>query len=174
MVKFRVPTWSKRTVFRRLPDGEETVATPTDGWHVVQVPAGVTAIRVAFDMTPRLEDSDRLPSDDRRDYRFGRWRVGRDSAALFRTTPAARLFRGPLLLAKAKVVDDDDADILRADLNKGGWKVTLKPFLNDFVMGAWEATFTRGTEVYRTNVCDFPSAGDSLLPDGANAFSIFF
>ena len=173
-VKFRVPTWSKRTVFRRLPDGEETVATPTDGWHVVQVPAGVTAIRVAFDMTPRLEDSDRLPSDDRSDYRFGRWRVGRDSAALFRTTPAARLFRGPLLLAKAKVVGDDDADILRADLNKGGWKVTLKPFLNDRVMGAWEATFTRGTEVYRTNVCDFPSAGDSLLPDGANAFSIFF
>ena len=129
------------------------------------VPAGVTAIRMAFDMTPRLEDSDRLPSDCKRDYRYGRWRVGRDSDALFRTTPAARLFRGPLLLAKAKVVGDDDADILRADLNKGGWKVTLKPFPNDYVMGAWEATFTRGTEVYRTKVCDFPSAGDSLLPD---------
>ena len=134
----------------------------------------MTAIRVAFDMTPRLEDSDRLPSDDRSDYRFRRWRVGRDSDALFRTTPAARLFHGPLLLAKAKVVGDGDADILRADLNKGGWKVTLKPFPNDYVMGAWEATFTRGTEVYRTKVCDFPSAGDSLLPDGANAFSIFF
>ena len=59
-------------------------------------------------------------------------------------------------------------------MNKGGWKVKLRPFLEDRVMGAWEATFTRGTEVYKTNVCDFPSAGDSLLPVGANAFSIFF
>ena len=67
-----------------------------------------------------------------------------------------------------------EADILRADLNKGGWKVKLRPFLDDRVMGAWEATFTRGKEVYKTNVCDFPSAGDSLLPIGANAFSIFF
>ena len=140
----------------------------------MQVPAGVTAITVKFDMTPRLEDSDRAPSEDRTDYRYGRWKVARDMDRLFRTTPAARLFRGPLLLAKAKVVVDDETDILRADLNKGGWKVKLRPFLADRVMGAWEATFTRGTEVYKTNVCDFPSAGDSLLPVSANAFSIFF
>ncbi len=172
-VKFRLPAWSKRTVFRRLPDGEDETVADGD-WYTARVPAGVTAITVKFDMTPRLEDSGRLPSNDRSDYRFLRWNAGRDSAKLFRTTPAARLFRGPLLLAKAKVVGDDDVDILRADLNKGGWTVTLKPFLNDRVMGAWTATFRRGTEVYTTNVCDFPSAGDCLLPDGANAFSIFF
>ena len=153
--------------------GAETSVASGD-WHTVQVPAGVTAITVKFDMTPRLEDSDRAPSDVRTDYRYGRWNVGRDTARIFRTTPAARLFRGPLLLAKAKAVGDDEADILRADLNKGGWKVKLRPFVDDRVMGAWEATFTRGTEVYKTNVCDFPSAGDSLLPIGANAFSIFF
>ena len=172
-VKFRLPPWSKTTVFRRLPDGAETSVASGD-WHAVQVPAGVTAITVKFDMTPSLEDSDRAPSDVRTDYRFGRWKVTRDMDRLFRTTPAARLFRGPLLLAKAKVVGDDEADILRADLNKGGWKVKLRPILEDRVMGAWEATFTRGAEVYKTNVCDFPSAGDSLLPVGANAFSIFF
>ena len=172
-VKFRLPPWSKTTVFRRLPDGAETSVASGD-WHTVQVPAGVTAITVKFDMTPRLEDSDRAPSDDRTDYRYGRWNVGRDTARIFRTTPAARLFRGPLLLAKAKAVGDDEADILRADLNKGGWKVKLRPFVDDRVMGAWEATFTRGSEVYKTNVCDFPSAGDSLLPIDANAFSIFF
>ena len=172
-VKFRLPPWSKKTVFRRLPDGAETSVAPGD-WHTVQVPAGVTAITVKFDMTPRLEDSDRAPSDVRTDYRYGRWNVGRDTAQLFRTTPAARLFRGPLLLAKAKAVGDDEADILRADLNRGGWKVKLRPFVDDRVMGAWEATFTRRSKVYKTNVCDFPSAGDSLLPIGANAFSIFF
>ena len=172
-VRFRLPTWSKRTVFRRLPDGDEVVAACGD-WHTVQVPAGVTAITVAFDMTPRLEDSDRAPSDIRTDYRFGRWNAGKDMPALFRTTPAARLFRGPLLLAKSKNVGDDEQDILRADMNKGGWKVSLRRFQDDRVQGAWEATFTRDGETYRTNVCDFPSAGDSLLPLGANAFSIFF
>ena len=44
---------------------------------------------------------------------------------------------------------------------------------NMFAKGRW-ALGSDGTEVYRTNLCDFPSAGDSLLPDGANAFSIFF
>ena len=172
-VRFRLPPWSARTVFRRLPDGDDVVAARGD-WHTVQVPAGVTAITVAFDMTPRLEDSDRAPSDVRTDYRFGRWNAGKDMPALFRTTPAARLFRGPLLLAKSKNVGDDEQDILRADMNKGGWKVSLRSFQDDRVQGAWEATFTRDGKTYRTNVCDFPSAGDSLLPLGANAFSIFF
>ena len=70
-VKFRLPPWSKTTVFRRLPDGAETSVASGD-WHTVQVPAGVTAITVKFDMKPRLEDSDRAPSDDRTDYRYGR------------------------------------------------------------------------------------------------------
>ena len=143
-------------------------------WHTVQVPAGVTAVTVKFDMTPRIEDSDREPSTDLTDFRFRRWNAGRDMPGLFRTTPAARLFRGPLLLAKSKNVDDSEQDILRADMNKGGWKVSLRPYVEDRVMGAWEATFTRGAETYRTRVCDFPSAGDSLLPIDANAFSIFF
>ena len=117
----------------------------------------------------------RAASDDRTDYRFGRWNgSGRDARRLYRTTPAARLFRGPLLLAKSKNVGDTAEDILRADLNGGGWSVALRP-IDDFrVMGAWEATFTRGGETYVTSVCDFPSAGDALLPDGADQFSIFF
>ena len=69
---------------------------------------------------------------------------------------------------------DTAEDILRADLNKGGWKVKLRPISSDRVMGAWEAIFTRGKETYKTKVCDFPSAGDWLLEDGATAFSIFF
>jgi len=141
----------------------------------VQVPSGVTAISVKFDMTPRLEDSFREASDDRTDYRYWRWRGGGlDSEGLFRTTPAARLFRGPMLLAKSKVMGNNEADVLRTGLNRGGWDVSLKPISDDRVMGSWKATFRHGTEVYKTIVCDFPSAGDSLLPEGANAFSIFF
>ena len=52
--------------------------------------------------------------------------------------------------------------------------MTLRPFTDFRVMGAWEATFTRGDEKFAVSVCDFPSAGDELLPDGADYFSIFF
>lgn len=175
-VKFRLPPWSKRTLFTVLPAGAPKTLAPSDGdWYETQVPAGATSIRIAFDMTPRLEDSSRAASNEMRDYRFGRWNGGgRDARRLFRTTPAARLFRGPLLLAKSKNVGDTAEDILRADMNGGGWQVRLRPFGDDRVMGAWEATFTRGSEKYVTSVCDFPSAGDELLPDGADYFSIFF
>ena len=173
-VKFRLPPWSKRTTFAVLPAGKPVVP-PAGDWYETQVPAGVTVIKVAFDMAPRLEHSGRAACDDLTDYRFRRWNAdGRDARRLYRTTPAARLFRGPLLLAKSKNVNDTADDILRADLNGGDWSVTLRPFTDFRVMGAWEATFTRGDEKFAVSVCDFPSAGDELLPDGADYFSIFF
>ena len=172
-VKFRLPAWSKTVQVRQLPDTEfKTV--PAGDWYALDVPAGISAVTLKFDMAVRLEDSDRAASNEKDDYRFRRWQSGPHAAKIYRTTPAARLFRGPLLLAKSEIVGDTAEDILRADLNKGGWKVKLRPISSDRVMGAWEAIFTRGKETYKTKVCDFPSAGDWLLEDGATAFSIFF
>ena len=173
-VKFRLPAWSKHTVFGRKREAGETSCAPFAGWHVMHVPAGKSEVAIRFDMTPRLVDSDCACSDVRTDYRFQRWKSDRDSARLFRTTPAARLFRGPILLAKAKSIGDDEVDILRADMNKGGWSVLLEPIDVKSVMGAWEATFTKGDCTYKTRVCDFQSAGDSIVPEGTVAFSIFF
>lgn len=172
-VKFRVPAWSPKTVFRV---GDEVAeVTPATRWHEVKVPSGHTIVRIAFDLSPRLVDGTQAPYAGTDDYRYGRWKYGGpDSPGLFITEPAARLFRGPLLLAKSKNVGTAAGDILKRGLRGGGWRVKLRAFGDDRVQGAWEATFTRGAEVYKVNVCDFPSAGDELLPPGADYFSIFF
>ena len=172
-VKFRLPPWSKKTLLRKLPEFVD-LPVGTGDWMTLEVPAGSSSYRLAFDMTPRLEDSDREPNDEREDYRFRRWNDGPCVAKLYRTTPAARLFRGPLLLAKSELLGNTKEDILKADFNKGGWSVSLRPFKTNKVMGAWEATFTKGTQVYKTRVCDFPSAADWILEDDAMVFSIFF
>ena len=173
IVKFRLPPWSPTTVFRL---GDNVVELPASArWHEVKVCAGCSTIRIAFDLSPRLEDGNQAPYDGVEDYRFQRWNWGgQDSARLFRTMPAARLFRGPVLLAKSKNVGTKDEDILRTGLRGGGWKVALQPIDDSRVHGAWEAVFTRGQESYRVKVCDFASAGDELLPPDADYFSIFF
>ena len=175
-VKFRLPPWSKTVVFQDVA-GEVLATVPSDrAWHEIAVKPGRTAVRVRFDMTPRIETSERaLVGDFDRDYVLRRWcQDGEDLVGYYRTTPAARLYRGPLLLAKSKHVGDDEKDIFRTCLNSGGWTVSLEPVPNPHVQGAWHAVFTRGDEKYETNVCDFPSAGDADLPIGAAYFSIFF
>ena len=173
-LKLRVPPWSGRSVFRTA-SGREVAVSENAAWHEMDISVGTTEVVVAFDMSPRLVESALEPSERRDDFRFKRWvGGGKDFASLFRTTPAARLFRGPLLLAKAKAVGDEEGDILRSDMNDGGWRVCLRRIESDAVMGAWDAVFTRGGQEYRTRVCDFASAGDSLLPEGSVAFSIFF
>ena len=175
-VRFRLPPWSKTVCFQRLPE-EKSESVPSDkAWHDVVVKAGRTAIRVRFDMSPRIEPP-RAPIGDElvEKYAFRRWcQSGEDMTKYYRTTPAARLYLGPLLLAKSKNVGDGEDDIFRTCLNGGGWAVRLERMPNPHVQAAWRAAVTRGDETYETNVCDFPSAGDSNLPVGAAAFSIFF
>ena len=175
-VRFRLPPWSRTVVFQRLPGGESETVAPDGAWYDVDLKAGRTAIRVRFDMAPRIETSDRaLVGEFDEKYVRRRWcQGGADMAKYYRTTPAARLFLGPLLLAKSKNVGDGEDDIFRTCLNGGGWSVRLERTPNPHVQAAWHAVFTRGDETYETDVCDFPSAGDSDLPVGAAHFSIFF
>ena len=175
-VKFRLPPWSKVVAFQRLPDGEIETVAPEKIWHEVSISAGRTAIRVRFDMSPRIETSNRsLVGDFDREYVLRRWcQDGEDLVKYYRTTPAARLYRGPLLLAKSKNVGDSEEEIFKTCLNDGGWDVLLAPIPNPHVQGAWRAVFTRGDDRFETKVCDFPSAGDSNLPVGSAYFSIFF
>ena len=68
-VKFRLPAWSKTVQVRQLPDTEfKTV--PAGDWYALDVPAGISAVTLKFDMAVRLEDSDRAASNEKDDYRF--------------------------------------------------------------------------------------------------------
>ena len=143
---------------------------------MVQAPSGVTAIQIKFDMTPRLEDSGREPSEDRTDYRFGRWRAGRDSVSLFRTTPAARLFRGPLLLAKARRLGMTNEQLEDASTVIGkGYRPVLTRIASDRVMAAWDVRLVKdGAPDITAKACDYQSAADARFGDFLTWFTIWF
>ena len=97
-----------------------------------------------------------------------------EAGQYFRTTPAARLERGPLILAKAKAVGCTDKEIFDFEtVDARGFDATLEPIAATGVWGAWKATLTgHHGEKVETKVCDFQSASD--YEDVSNAFSIWF
>ena len=92
---------------------------------------------------------------------------------------AAALWRGPLLLAKAKRMGDAEETVFGAEtVNLKGYVPRLVA-LDDpgryGVWGAWEVELAKpGAESVRAKACDFMSAGDDPRGPGANAFSIWW
>lgn len=138
-----------------------------------------------FDMPPRIVERP-LPPDPLADEPWhwirsryatdGNRTVNRDVSASFRTTPAAMVWRGPLLLAKAKRAGATAAEIATPDtVNGRGFSVDATPLACDGVWGAWRLEFTKdGEKPFTVDVCDFQSAADDPLPEGADVFSIWF
>lgn len=145
---------------------------------------------LTFDMPPRLMERDGVVGDENdpaEKWMFNRHAdnhandIGRDVCAHYRKTSAATLWRGPLLLAKAKRVGDMEAEIFNpVTVNHGGYtvKLTSAPVSDREtfgVWGAWNVEFSKeGAETIRVKACDFQSAGDDPRGQGANAFSIWF
>ena len=165
-VLFRVPAWCRSLT---ICGGEICNRMDKPGWLEVKAPAGKSEWNLHFDMNPRIVDSNRAVVEkyDPRSPLVGRWARNedgdlgeRDLMPLLRKTPAAQLMWGPLLLAKSVKVGDTKADILDArTVNRGGWKLSLKPAdAVPGVWGAWKATFTKDGESRTFGVCDYPSA----------------
>ena len=141
--------------------------------------------RLRFRMRPRIVERVRQEDilHDEADkwmanrYVDGNRQSGQDVAALYREAPACTLWRGPLLLAKAKRAGATEAEILGSTTGDidSSWNVHAVPLRRDGVWGAWTLEFTSPTGVKkRVDVCDFESAGDAPYGRGANAFSIWF
>lgn len=172
-VEFRRPSWCKKMDVEPLSD---------DG----------KAYRLTFAMPARLVERDLPPEKPIGKDRLAWWaemrytaamdgKKGRDVRRLYLKTAAATLWRGPLLLAKAKRVGDTEAEIFPGrTVNLKGASVTLAPCGKAEaaawgVWGAWTATLAvPGEEPVRVKVCDFQSAGDDPRGEEANAFSIWF
>ena len=168
-VKFRRPGWC----------GKMDVAERGDGVY-----------ELTFAMPARLveRDCEIGPQDDPVEkWMFQRHADGkiqnanRDVCARYRRAPAATLWRGPLLLAKAKRVGDTEAQIFDApSVYKAGYEATLTPLdaatcAERGVWGAWDVELAKpGAEPIRVRACDFESAGDDPRGAGASAFSIWF
>lgn len=125
-VNFRVPSWSKNT----LINGKAANA----GWHKLRIGKGETSIKIEFDMTPRVINSD-LSSEyySGEDMRVMRW-LGYDEACrkdllpIMRHSAAATIKRGPLLLARSKYIGNTSAEMFSSpSVNNAGAKCELTP-----------------------------------------------
>ncbi len=140
---------------------------------------------VKFDMPVRIVERP-LPPDPLADEPWGWIRaryatdgnktVNQDVSASFRTTAAAMVWRGPLLLAKAKRAGATADQIATPDtVNGRGFDVKATPLAREGVWGAWRLEFAKpGEKPFVVDACDFQSAADDPLPEGANEFSIWF
>ena len=192
-VKFEIsgdyPVGNVVTVKTSVP--RDQVAFRKPGWcEKMEVTHVGDVYTVTFDMPPRLVERDGVAGDMKdpaEKWMYNRHAdnhandTGRDVCEHYRTTPAATLWRGPLLLAKAKRVGDTESEIFNpVSVNRRGYTVKLTSAPSEDrgtygVWGAWEVEFSKaGSETIRVRACDFQSAGDDPRGQRANAFSIWF
>lgn len=175
-VRFRVPEWCPSLSV----DGKTVWMLETKvsgGWHSVENVRN-NVLKVHLDMPVRLVPFGRIPVVAcSSDWAWRFWVAEEENPeerSLFRYSPAARLERGPLILAKAKSVGCTEKEMFDfPTLDGKGYDVRLNSFDSPDVWGAWKVVLTGPCgEKTETRVCDFQSAAD--FDDPTNAFSIWF
>ncbi len=175
-VRIRVPDWCPALKV----DGQTVwmlAAKVAGGWHVEE---NVTDrdIKVSFSMPPHIVPFGRVPQVAGESEWAGRfWTAvweNPETKPYFRTKPAARIERGPLILAKTKALGCTDREIFDfTSIDGRGFDAKLSPIATDKAWGAWRLTLTnRDGEKIETNVGDLQSAAD--FDDASNAFSVWF
>jgi hypothetical protein len=183
-LRLRVPYWAETLSV----DGREL--RPMNGRVEIGLTEGETSLVAAFPMAPRIitseapdvEDIDTVSELDPHKpmgytKRFMSWYTP-EMEGLARRTPAAQIMRGPIVLAKGRVVGtsrNETFDFLTIN-GDSRWKVSLAPAkhtaANNGVWGAWKLTLEKGDEKRDVPVADYWSA--SRLDDPSNWFSIWF
>lgn len=181
-LRLRVPGWSKTV---RVDGREMPVA---DGRCEIALAKGSRTCEVAFDMTPRVIDSEaqekedlsKVTPDDTRKEGFTRtfmyWNAP-EMKGLARTTPAAQVMRGPLVLAKGRIAGTDRGETFDfKTVNRQGWKASVVPAgrtaANAAAWGVWSLTLEKGGEKRTVPVADYWSV--SNVDDPENWFSLWF
>ena len=174
-VAFRRPGWCPEMDVRKV------AAAGADAASAPQV------YTLAFDMNARvvdrLETVPELNRPDRKIWAFSRYpdhwspHLNRDLTDGYRTTPAATVMWGPLVLAKSRLVGCTKAEINEAfTVNGKGYRAKLTPRAPAGpVWGSWDLELTKpGAPTVKATVCDFASGTDVPCGEGGNLFSIWF
>ena len=174
-VAFRKPAWCPQM------NVEQVAAIGAEDVRAAQVYA------LSFDMNARVVDRlatvPELNGQDRKNWAFRRYPdhgsplVNRDLTDGYRTTPAAVVMWGPLVLAKSRLAGATREEIGEAfTVNGKGYRATLTPRPSDgLVWGRWNLELTKpGARTIRAKVCDFASGTDVPCGEGGNLFSIWF
>ena len=174
-VRFRVPGWCGGGM---SVDGVK--AAPGAAYAEAVAEKGGRTFVLAFDMPVRIEPQRLLPISGGMTAaaaaeKFEMTGYNKEMVGFARSKPGVRIMRGPLVLAKARRVGDDDktcfSDVEGLDAS---WRATAVPATNGSVWGAWVLRLERpGDGSCRSvGVCDFASAADT--DDARNSFSIWF
>ena len=197
-VSFRVPGWCEEMTVRLTGGPPDRLAgqrqTRTQGRVLMGLERGLTALSLHFAMPTRVVDrpdvgSPALPPGYACDGK------GRDGAlflfelpnrfpemkGLGRKSRALTVMRGPLVLAKSRVLGLCEKEIFGTIAAVGakdkaadgrGLQVSAEPIAPSACWGAWNLTFACGEARQVVPACDFASAAPS--DDWHNAFSIWF
>ena len=164
-VEFRQPDWCPKMDVR---DGVEA--------------QGSRVMTLSFDMNPRVVDRlDTVPAQNAQDKRL--WSYVRysnrfehkDCSQNYRTTPAAQVMWGPLVLTKSRIIGNTRAEVEDPfTVNGKGYAVSATPCVSgSMTWGLWNLELTKsGERTVRVKACDFASGTD--MPCGGPFFSIWF
>ena len=143
---------------------------------------------LSFDMNPRLVERERAVdprnAKDRSNWIYNRYRdywsdqVNRDIQAAYRTTPAAQVMWGPLVLVKTRLLAGTSRAIVNdaSTVNGGGYVLTVTPGDSDgTTWGVWNVELSKeGRPTVKCRVADYASGTDVPASEGADLFSIWF
>lgn len=136
---------------------------------------------LAFDMNPRLLDGPDTEVAKKEGWHYSRYMCRQQPLKselrdAYRSTPAATLMVGPLLLAKCCRTGATRNELMDFTTVRGkGYSVKVSPATGDGVWGAWDVELTKpGEPTIKTRACDYQSAGDDPYSHGAVRFSVWF
>ena len=164
-VEFRRPAWCPKMEVTKTAEG----------------------YRLSFDMNPRVVDrSEVVPGLNRRSLE-GSWACQRyldwwnvrsqDLLDGYRTTAAAQVLYGPLVLAKSRLAGNSREEITDPrTVNGQGYSVKATPLPSDgSTWGLWRLELTKpGAPAVSVRACDFQSGSDVEVGRDADLFSIWF
>ena len=173
----------------KVNDPEAKVEFRKPGWcPKMEVTRTADGYRLVFDMNARivdrLETVAELNSKDReKSWAFRRYpdewcgHVNRDLIRDYRTTPAALVMWGPLVLAKSRLAGNAKAEIdEQFTVNGRGYSVKATPLKSDgMTWGRWNLELSKpGDHTIRVVACDFESGSDMPCGEDGDLFSIWF
>ena len=143
--------------------------------------------RLVFDMNPRVvERLETVPALNVKSLEKS-WACPRsldwwntrtqDLLDSYRTTAAAQVFYGPLVLAKSRLAGNTRAEIADVEtVNGQGYGATVTPLASDgSTWGLWQLELTKpGVQTVSVRVCDFQSGSDIEVGRNGDLFSIWF
>ncbi len=176
-VYLRAPEWSKKTLATLYHEGGEVELVRGD-YTPITITKENSVIRLSFDMTPHIlafeREFPKLEPDDYHVYRWSDMRGGRCNKELMLKAPMCTLRRGPLILARSKVIGSCEEEMFSGDSVFGKEiECSATDIFQPGLIALVRVTLRSEGEEKSFLMCDLASAQNSSVIDTARYFSIF-